>query len=117
MPQCFKTADANIIKIHKHIHNKNNNEDNLDNDLSDSFRLMMEEEEEDANDQIDPEINKQIENIAKTRAGAKAATQKQADVMLKRQKKVINSFKVGDYVLYACSDVDRGSVDPEIYYA
>ncbi len=114
MPQCFKTADANIVKIHKHIYNKNNNEDYHDNDLSDSFRLMMEiEEEEDNNEQIDPEINKQIENIAKTRAGAKAAIQKQANVMLKRQKKVINSFKVGDYVLFACSDVDRGSADPE----
>ena len=113
MPQCFNTADANIVKIHKHIHNKKNNEENLDNDLSDSFRLMMEEEEEHANYQINPEINKQIENIAKTRAGAKTAIQKQADVMLKRQKKVINSFKVGDYVLYACSDVDRGSADPE----
>jgi hypothetical protein len=33
--------------------------------------------------------------------------------MLSRQKKVINSFKVGDFVLYRVSDVDRGAADPE----
>jgi hypothetical protein len=37
----------------------------------------------------------------------------QANVMLLRQKKVINSFKVGDLVFFCCSDVDRGAADPE----
>jgi hypothetical protein len=118
-------VDENIVKIHKAVTNKNYNEENLDADLSSSFHQLMLDEEEEINENenspttssntptTSEAVATQVRNIEKIRDKAIESTKQQANVMLSRQKKVINSYKVGDFVLFRCSDVDRGAADPE----
>ena len=54
-----------------------------------------------------------ISEIGVQREKASKAQKKQADQMLNRQKKLINSFKVGDKVLLPVSAVDLGAADAE----
>jgi hypothetical protein len=78
-------------------------------DLSESFKLLLEEEEVEAQKTVSNKV-KQIEEI---RNKAHKAQREQADRMLSRQKKVINSFKVGDKVLLPCDGHDTGGADAE----
>ena len=56
-------------------------------------------------------IAERVENIAKARTRAATGLNKQADTMLTKNKKMINSFKVNNMVLLATDGVDRGASD------
>ena len=71
--------------------------------------LVGEEVDEEAN----AAVALKVKQISEKRAKGKKATQEQADKMLSRQKKVINSFKVGDKVLLPVDGVDLGAADAE----
>ena len=88
--------DENILKIHKAVTSKNYNEENLDADLSSSFQLMLDEEEQ---EQLNEKINEntpttssntptsseavatQVKNIEKIRNKAIESTKQQANVV------------------------------------
>ncbi|RNA07172.1 KRAB-A domain-containing 2 [Brachionus plicatilis] len=58
-------------------------------------------------------IQTREKQIKKARLNAVTGQKKTIKKMLSRNKKVINSFKVGDLVLYHSEDVDRGASDPQ----
>ncbi len=56
-------------------------------------------------------LSKRIEAIEQARKVANVGQNKQANKMLAKNKKAINSFKVGDLVLVATEAVDRRAAD------
>lgn len=61
---------------------------------------------------IEPALVERSEKIRRARLNTNTAQSKCAEKMVNRNKKKINSFKVGDYVLLHSEDVDRGKADP-----
>ena len=72
-------------------------------ELNETFSEEQKEEQE--------RVTSQVEQIANTRTKAKQSQTKQANQMLAGNKKVINSFKVGDLVLLPVDVHDLGSAD------
>jgi hypothetical protein len=72
-----------------------------DNDVEDVQDLHLELNETFSEEQKEEQerVTIQVEQIANTRTKAKQSQTKQANQMLAGNKKVINSFKVGDLVL------------------
>ncbi len=56
-------------------------------------------------------LRNRVEEIAEARTIASTGQNKQADKMLKKNKKAINGLKVGDLVLVTVEGVDRGAAD------
>ncbi len=57
---------------------------------------------------ITQRVESRVEKILKARDTAKKGQGKQADKMLKKNKKLLNSFKIGDLVPLATEGIDRG---------
>jgi len=60
---------------------------------------------------ITQRVESRVEKILKARDTAKKGQGKQADKMLKKNKKLLNSFKIGDLVPLATEGIDRGAAD------
>ena len=58
-------------------------------------------------------MNQRTKRICKARKEVKVGQEKSVKKMLKKNKKLINSFNVGDLVLFRTDDVDRGMADAQ----
>ena len=87
---------------------------NLETDLiqpSDQRKRKISEVEVEAEAEV--RISKRINDIEAARIKTSDGQNNQAVKMLRKNKKVINSFKVGDLVLLATEGIDRGAADAQ----
>ena len=111
-----------LSKMHKSLRklinkspDKYNDDDEID-DLTASFeRTFVEEEvtENEVTEQTETvtRTSSRVKNIEIVRNKALDKLKDQAQTMLNRNKKAINSLNVDDFVLYRADDVDLGAAD------
>ena len=80
---------------------------------SEQRKRKISEVEAEVEDEAEVRISKRINDIEAARVKTSDGQNNQAVKMLRKSKKVINSFKVGDLVLLATEGIDRGAADAQ----